>query len=67
MSDFQGMNKVYAEMFQGHTPSRTTISIKQNPLDALVEIECTAECPGPDIKCNRNHRVRSLLCRPSQD
>lgn len=46
MSDFQGMNKVYAEMFQGHTPSRTTISIKQNPLDALVEIECIAECPG---------------------
>jgi 2-iminobutanoate/2-iminopropanoate deaminase len=43
MSDFQGMNKIYAEMFQGHKPSRTTISVKQNPLDALVEIECIAE------------------------
>ena len=43
MTDFQGMNKVYEEMFQGHKPSRTTISIKQNPLDALVEIECIAE------------------------
>ena len=43
MDDFQGMNKVYEEMFQGHKPSRTTISIKQNPLDALVEIECIAE------------------------
>lgn len=43
MADFQGMNKVYEEMFQGHKPSRTTISIKQNPLDALVEIECIAE------------------------
>lgn len=43
MNDFQGMNKVYAEMFQGHKPSRTTISVKQNPLDALVEIECIAE------------------------
>ena len=43
MDDFQGMNNVYEEMFQGHTPSRTTISIKQNPLDALVEIECIAE------------------------
>ena len=43
MNDFQGMNKVYAEIFQGHKPSRTTISIKQNPLDALVEIECIAE------------------------
>ncbi|MEN8690357.1 MAG: Rid family detoxifying hydrolase [Desulfuromonadales bacterium] len=45
MDDFQGMNQVYEEMFQGHKPSRTTISIKQNPLDALVEIECIAEIP----------------------
>ena len=43
MNDFHGMNKIYEEMFQGHKPSRTTISIKQNPLDALVEIECIAE------------------------
>jgi len=43
MEDFKGMNRVYEEMFQGHKPSRTTISIKQNPLDALVEIECIAE------------------------
>ncbi len=43
MTDFNGMNKVYEEMFQGHKPSRTTISVKQNPLDALVEIECVAE------------------------
>ena len=46
MNDFQGMNKVYEEMFQEHKPSRTTISIKQNPLDALVEIECIAELPS---------------------
>ena len=45
MDDFHGMNAVYAEMFQGHTPSRTTISVKKNPLDALVEIECIAELP----------------------
>ena len=43
MDDFQGMNRVYEEMFQGHKPSRTTISIKKNPLNALVEIECIAE------------------------
>ena len=46
MNDFQGMNKVYEQMFQEHKPSRTTISIKQNPLDALVEIECIAELPS---------------------
>ena len=43
MNDFLGMNKAYEEIFQGHKPSRTTISIKENPLDALVEIECIAE------------------------
>lgn len=43
MKDFQGMNKVYEEIFNGHKPARTTIAIKQNPLDALVEIECIAE------------------------
>ena len=43
MGDFQGMNKVYAQMFGEHRPARTTIAIRQNPLDALVEIECIAE------------------------
>lgn len=43
MDDFAGMNEVYAGMFGDHKPSRTTISVKKNPLDALVEIECIAE------------------------
>ncbi|MCK5200556.1 MAG: Rid family detoxifying hydrolase, partial [Spirochaetales bacterium] len=43
MDDFKGMNGVYAEMFDGHTPARSAISIKKNPLDALVEIECIVE------------------------
>lgn len=45
MDDFQGMNSVYARIFEGHTPARSTIAIRQNPLDALVEIECIAEMP----------------------
>lgn len=43
MADFQGMNAVYARMFEDHRPARTTIAVRQNPLDALVEIECIAE------------------------
>ena len=43
MDDFKGMNGVYAEMFDSHTPARSAIAIKQNPLDAMVEIECIAE------------------------
>ena len=46
MNDFAGMNQVYSAMFQGHTPSRTTVAVRQNPLDALVEIECVAELPA---------------------
>ncbi len=43
MDDFAGMNEAYAKIFGAHKPTRTTISVKQNPLDALVEIECIAE------------------------
>ena len=46
MDDFQGMNGVYAKMFGEHRPARSTIAIRQNPLDALVEIECIAEVEG---------------------
>ena len=56
MNDFQGMNTVYAEMFQGHKPSRTTISVKQNPLDALVEIECIAELPPDNANPQRRRQ-----------
>ncbi len=44
MSDFAGMNVVYEQMFAPHKPARTTIAVRQNPLDALIEIECIAEC-----------------------
>ena len=43
MDDFQGMNGIYAKMFGEHRPARSTIAIRQNPLNALVEIECIAE------------------------
>lgn len=43
MADFAGMNGVYGRVFAPHRPARTTIAVKQNPLDALVEIECIAE------------------------
>jgi len=48
MADFRGMNEVYGQMFGAHRPARTTISARQNPLDALVEIECVAEIREDD-------------------
>lgn len=46
MDDFKGMNGVYAEMFDGHTPARSAVAVKKNPLDVMVEIECIAEIRG---------------------
>lgn len=43
MEDFQGMNSAYAAIFGDHKPARTTVAVRQNPLGALVEIECIAE------------------------
>ncbi|MEQ9098635.1 MAG: RidA family protein [Imperialibacter sp.] len=41
--DFPAMNAVYAEVFGGHQPARSTVEVSRLPLDALVEIECIAE------------------------
>jgi 2-iminobutanoate/2-iminopropanoate deaminase len=42
MDDFPGMNTAYERRFGDHKPARTTVSVRANPLDALVEIECIA-------------------------
>lgn len=44
MANFEKMNEIYGRMLQGHTPARTTVAVAGLPLDALVEIECIAEC-----------------------
>jgi 2-iminobutanoate/2-iminopropanoate deaminase len=43
MDDFQGMNEVYARIFHPHRPARSTVAVRQIPLNVLVEIECIAE------------------------
>ena len=42
MSDFQGMNAVYANYFGEHAPARSTVAVAELPRQALVEIECIA-------------------------
>lgn len=44
-ADFERMNKTYAEFFGDHRPARSTVEVSRLPKDALVEIECVAECP----------------------
>jgi len=40
--DFGPMNAVYAEVFTGHAPARSTVGVAALPLGARVEIEVVA-------------------------
>jgi len=42
MSDFAGMNEVYAEYFGDSPPARSAVEVAQVPKGALVEIEAVA-------------------------
>jgi 2-iminobutanoate/2-iminopropanoate deaminase len=42
IGDFPAVNKVYAEMFGGHTPARSTVQVARLPRSAKVEIEAIA-------------------------
>ena len=42
LADFKIMNEVYAEMFGGHRPARSTVQVAALPLGAQVEIEAVA-------------------------
>jgi len=42
MSDFAGMNEVYARRFGAHRPARSTVAAAGLPRNVLVEIEVVA-------------------------
>ncbi|MGH7723891.1 MAG: Rid family detoxifying hydrolase [Candidatus Eiseniibacteriota bacterium] len=46
MSDFDAMNKVYAQAFDEPFPARSTVAAKSLPKGGLVEIEVIAARPG---------------------
>ncbi len=45
MNDFSVMNQIYAEVFDGHRPARTTVGVAALPRGARVEIEVWAHRP----------------------
>jgi 2-iminobutanoate/2-iminopropanoate deaminase len=47
-ADFEKMNQAYLTFFGDHKPARTTVEVSRLPKDALVEIDCVAEVPGPN-------------------
>ncbi len=42
MKDYADLNAAYAPFFPTNPPARTTVAVKDLPLGAKVEIECTA-------------------------
>jgi 2-iminobutanoate/2-iminopropanoate deaminase len=42
LANFAAMNEVYGEFFGRNFPARSTVAVKQLPLNALVEIEVIA-------------------------
>ena len=42
LANFAAMNEVYGEFFGKDAPARSTVAVKQLPLNALVEIEVVA-------------------------
>ena len=42
MGDFPKVNEIYATVFKGKTPARSTIEVARLPKDVLVEIEAIA-------------------------
>ena len=42
MKDYSTVNELYAEAFSENPPARIALAVKNLPLGALVEIECSA-------------------------
>ncbi len=42
IGDFPAVNKVYAEMFAGHAPARSTVQVARLPKTAKIEIDAIA-------------------------
>ena len=45
MADFKTVNEIYGARFPENPPARATFAVKTLPLDALVEIDCSAYLP----------------------
>jgi reactive intermediate/imine deaminase len=45
MDDFKTVNAIYGTRFPENPPARATFAVKTLPLNALVEIDCTAYLP----------------------
>jgi 2-iminobutanoate/2-iminopropanoate deaminase len=42
LSNYETVNKIYADFFGSHRPARTCIEVSRLPKESLVEMECIA-------------------------
>lgn len=42
LSDYETVNRIYADFFGSHRPARTCIEVSRLPKESLVEMECIA-------------------------
>jgi 2-iminobutanoate/2-iminopropanoate deaminase len=42
MNDFEIVNSIYSDFFQGVFPARETVQVARLPLDVAIEISCIA-------------------------
>ncbi|MGY4797210.1 RidA family protein [Lysinibacillus fusiformis] len=57
MDDFATFNKVYAEYFSTHKPSRSCVEVARLPKDVLVEIEVIAQVKKLEILSNKDSDI----------
>jgi 2-iminobutanoate/2-iminopropanoate deaminase len=43
MGDYGEVNEIYSKRFDSNPPARVAVAVKDLPLGALIEIECSAE------------------------
>jgi 2-iminobutanoate/2-iminopropanoate deaminase len=49
MEAYALVNKIYAEAFENTYPARVVVAVKELPLNALIEIDCTAAGNQPKL------------------
>jgi 2-iminobutanoate/2-iminopropanoate deaminase len=48
MKDYSTLNEIYSQYFENDFPTRVAVAVKDLPLGALIEMDCTAS--GDEIK-----------------
>lgn len=54
---YKTVNRIYAERFGNQPPARAVVAVNGLPMDALIEIECTAGGPGVSEAAREKYKI----------